>query len=369
MSLTNTNSRVGPYTLSTLPQVLAVSFPFQAAADLKVYNIGTASVPLPHAVLLTLNSDYTVTGGGYNVANSMQTGSVTVAAGGAGSLAVGDKIVILRMASENQLTSFLSSGLLTVPMIEQALDKQATLIQDLQNQVRSALRIPITDDPNLSEMIRDERANMLLSFDSDGNFAYILLQTAVDAAVAAGTALALAAAAAAAASAGDAAASALDAAAQVALAAAQVALAAAQVALAEAAAAAAAASAAAAAASALEAAASAERARLYAEPAIYDLGDISGSVQVDYSNSMLQAGHVVGALTLMPPLHGVAGLRVEIWLTPTGGDRTLNFDASIKKPSDSTSTWPKTMTSGLLYIVQLKYDGAAWMLSTVVGGF
>jgi hypothetical protein len=117
-------SMQGPlyYTIAALPQVCTVSFPFNLPGD-----IGVAD----GATLLKLGSDYTVTGGGYNASNQLQTGSITVVSGGAGNVQPGDIITIYRTVPQTQTTSFSSTGLQTPLMIEQDDDKLTTLIQEL----------------------------------------------------------------------------------------------------------------------------------------------------------------------------------------------------------------------------------------------
>ena len=175
MSFSTIIDIAGPYTITTLPQTLSVAFPFQQASDLVVYNKGTAGTPVSPPVILTLNSDYTVTGGGYDGSLNMQTGSVVVAAGGAGSLAAGDIIYILRSPANNQLTSFLSTGSLTIPMIEQALDKAATVSQALQDQINASLRIPVSEGGSgvTPAMSSAARAGLYVSFDASGNLALV----------------------------------------------------------------------------------------------------------------------------------------------------------------------------------------------------
>jgi hypothetical protein len=63
-----------------------------------------------------------------------------------------------------------------------------------------------------------------------------------------------------------------------------------------------------------------------------------------------------------------AGDRVKLYITASGADRDLTFAAGIRIPSDSAVTFPKTLTSGETYIVQLEYLGSFWMLTTIVGG-
>jgi hypothetical protein len=124
MSISSTQGPIA-YTITALPQTLTVTFPFNVAADLGVSD---------GATLLTLASDYTVSGGGYNGANQLQTGSLTVVSGGAGSVAIGDVVTIYRKISPVQQTSFASTGLLTPLMIEQDDDKLTTLVQEILSQ-------------------------------------------------------------------------------------------------------------------------------------------------------------------------------------------------------------------------------------------
>lgn len=177
MSISTVNAIVGPYTLSTLPQTLAVTYPFQLAADLIVYSTGPSSLPVYPATVLTLNSDYTVTGGGYDAAGNMLTGSVTLMSGGANDVQVGDNIVIARRPPQTQLTSFLLTGFLTPEMIERALDKLTTLVQALQDGVNRSLRVPDVDGV-LAEMLQSDRAGKIPAFDADGNLEFITISTA-----------------------------------------------------------------------------------------------------------------------------------------------------------------------------------------------
>jgi len=120
-------------TLSAVPQAVPSGFPFQQASDLLVTDAGSGGAPRSPAATLVLGSDYTVTGGGYNSANAMQTGSLQVVGTGASSVLANDVITITRNVPINQITSLISSGALTVQNIEQGLDKQATISQMLYN--------------------------------------------------------------------------------------------------------------------------------------------------------------------------------------------------------------------------------------------
>jgi hypothetical protein len=124
MSVASTTARL-QYTVSTLPQTFA-TFAFNQAAELLVVD---------GANVLVLGSDYTVTGGGYNAANQLQTGSIIVVGTGTNAVAITDVITISRNVSPVQTTTFSSTGILSALMIEQDDDKLTTLIQELSGWV------------------------------------------------------------------------------------------------------------------------------------------------------------------------------------------------------------------------------------------
>ena len=130
-SVTPQTDKTGPFLITGLPQTIAVGFPFQQASDLVVLDQGTIASPRDPAVVLTLGSDYTVTGGGYNTQVQMQTGSIAVVSTGANAVLVNDLLVIMRGAPFNQTTAFSPTGPLTINLLEQALDKIATLSQQV----------------------------------------------------------------------------------------------------------------------------------------------------------------------------------------------------------------------------------------------
>jgi len=122
MSISSQNGPVA-FTISALPQVLSITFPFNLASDLGVSD---------GATILQLGSDYTLTsGGGYNNLQQLQTGSITVVSGGSGNVQVGDVITVYRAIPFTQTTSFMSTGLLTPAMTETAFDKLTTIDDQL----------------------------------------------------------------------------------------------------------------------------------------------------------------------------------------------------------------------------------------------
>lgn len=170
-TITTQTARVGPYTASSLPATLAVTFPYQQASDLTVLDLGQGGTTNDPPVTLTLNSDYTVTGGGYNSITNMQSGNVVVVSGGSGNVQANDQIVILRNVPQTQGTSFPATGTITGPMIEKALDKGITVSQQITEEASRALRFEPgeTLDGTLN---RTARAGKFLGFDATGAITY-----------------------------------------------------------------------------------------------------------------------------------------------------------------------------------------------------
>lgn len=156
--------------ISALPQTAAVGFPFVAAADLRLLDSSTEP-----ATELTLGSDYTVTGGGYNSMQQMQTGSVVIVAGGVGDVQVGDTITILSDVPYTQTLSFQTLAL-NPKLIEAALDKLTKECQQLRTVLDLCLRFQ--DDEDLDgTLAKSARENSLLGFDSLGRISFTSTST------------------------------------------------------------------------------------------------------------------------------------------------------------------------------------------------
>ena len=178
MSFSSQVDKSGPFLISSLPAGITVGFPFQAVADLLVLDTGPASAPYDPAHVLVLGSDYTLfSGGGYNSLNQMQPGSLSVVGTGTNAVAVNDNIVVMRGVSVNQLTSLLATGPLTVSLIEQALDKQATLSQQLTEEASRSLRFEASEFLD-GTLPLATRINTLLGFGGVGQAAFYPLSVA-----------------------------------------------------------------------------------------------------------------------------------------------------------------------------------------------
>ena len=171
-TVTSQVDKTGPFLVTALPQTIPTGFPFVSGSDLLVLDIGPTGTPIDPANVLTLGSDYTVTGGGYNTPNAMQTGSVVVVGTGTHTVAVNDLIVIMRNAPVNQVSSFTSTGPLTIALLEQALDKTATLAQQINEMGNRSLQFENFEF--LSGVLsKKARAGNYLAFDANGNPVFI----------------------------------------------------------------------------------------------------------------------------------------------------------------------------------------------------
>ena len=93
-------------------------------------------------------------------------------------------------------------------------------------------------------------------------------------------------------------------------------------------------------------------------------GNITLSRAFGYSQKLI----IVGNTTLMSPSGGVEGNNLKLYIT-SSGTNTLNFDGAIHLPTDSSVSLPKTLTSGLIYIVTLHKFSTFWGLQTLIGGY
>jgi hypothetical protein len=105
----------------------------------------------------------------------MLTGSITIVGRGTHGVQVGDYITVSLATPKTQQTSFLATGALTVPMIEQALDKLTNVDKELTLSDASALHFPV-GDPASSILTSDRKGNVL-AFDSNGSPTYLVPAT------------------------------------------------------------------------------------------------------------------------------------------------------------------------------------------------
>jgi hypothetical protein len=188
-SITNQTDKQGPVIVASgfpgISSQFILSFPFQQASDLLVLDYGQTGAVRDPAAVLVLGSDYTVSSGGYNAANQMTNGVVTLQVG-VNNVIANDQIVIMRNVPLNQITSFTATGPLTIQQIEQALDKTATLSQQV-NEVATGRALQfenfeVTGQNSLNAganvLSLTNRKSTLLGFDPNGNPAFYPQATA-----------------------------------------------------------------------------------------------------------------------------------------------------------------------------------------------
>jgi len=91
------------------------------------------------------------------------------------------------------------------------------------------------------------------------------------------------------------------------------------------------------------------------------LGNITGEVAISRTTGEKFNAAATGSITLNIT-DGSDFDNVELWVTASGADRTLNLNAAVKVPSDSAIAFPVTITSGKGCRVKFEKHGATWML-------
>lgn len=154
MAISSQNSRV-QYTLTGSGQTLSVPFYFLEAGDLQVIFTNPATLA---DTVLTLNTDYTVSGAGVAAG-----GSITLTAGSAG-----DIMTIARAGQLVQPAPFAYNAQFPASTVEKAADRLTMLVQQLQLLLKRALRLPVTAAEQ-GELSGASRADKLIGFDASGN--------------------------------------------------------------------------------------------------------------------------------------------------------------------------------------------------------
>lgn len=162
------------YTITALPATLPTSFAFNKTStvpDLLVLDGGATNTATNPGTTLTYGSDYTVTGGGYNSLNQLQTGNVVVVGTGTHAVQVGDVLTILRNVPLTQTTTFSTGGFMTPLMVESALDKLTLESQQIFTRLGNTLLFPANETTSGTLLLAD-RANKLLGFAANGSIQY-----------------------------------------------------------------------------------------------------------------------------------------------------------------------------------------------------
>jgi hypothetical protein len=78
---------------------------------------------------------------------------------------------------------------------------------------------------------------------------------------------------------------------------------------------------------------------------------------------------MTGNTTLFAPTNGQDGMKWKARFTADGSNRTLTINSAIIVPSLSQYTGSTVISANKMWIVQLEYNGTAWILETLIGGY
>ena len=100
----------------------------------------------------------------------------------------------------------------------------------------------------------------------------------------------------------------------------------------------------------------------------YNAGTTAVTGTFNCINSLFQQSTISTSGTIAAPINGSTGTQLTLWVTSTT-TQTIGLASSILVPSESGLILPKTLTANKLYIMKLWYNGTAWMLVSLEGGF
>ena len=93
----------------------------------------------------------------------------------------------------------------------------------------------------------------------------------------------------------------------------------------------------------------------------------------NFSDGVYRFCNMTNNMTLYGPTNAYHGATWTCYVLSSNGSYNLSFPVQVLIPSDSGFTSPKTLTSNLTYIVQMRYglsiSGTNWLLNSVVGGY
>lgn len=148
-------SRTGLLTCDGNDVDFTFSFPYASTSEIKcalrVLTTGVESFP----------TNFTV-----SPSSSASGGTVTFAEAPANTYG----LKIYRETAHSQSADIDAGGYISLTALENANDKLTRQIQDLQEQIDRCIKIPITDDPNISTTLQSSisRASKVLAFDVNG---------------------------------------------------------------------------------------------------------------------------------------------------------------------------------------------------------
>lgn len=102
--------------------------------------------------------------------------------------------------------------------------------------------------------------------------------------------------------------------------------------------------------------------------AVFNKGNVTGTVSFSRVDGGRQNAAATGNITANVT-NGNDFEALELWITASGADRTLDLNAAIQKPSDSAISFPVTITSGKGCRVKFEKHGSTWMLISLVKSY
>lgn len=161
MTISSTTRVAGPFIGDGTTATFPFTFKVFDADDLYVVTLNLISgaitiLALTGGYTAALNADQDVTPGG----------SITLVAG---NLASGLTLAITTDLAELQNVELINAGGFYPDVINAALDRLTILIQQLQIQANSAIRVPFPDQADMELPAAPQRAGKMLMFDDAGN--------------------------------------------------------------------------------------------------------------------------------------------------------------------------------------------------------
>lgn len=86
----------------------------------------------------------------------------------------------------------------------------------------------------------------------------------------------------------------------------------------------------------------------------------SATLTPNCNDGLSRSVAMTGDQVINAPTNGVSGMILTLKMLASGADRELTFHADIKKPTGAT--YEATVASGSTRVIQLEYNGTAWML-------
>ena len=162
-NVTETDSKESPQACNGSTTAFTFDFPVDSTSEvvviLRTAATGAAETleETTHYAVSATNNDYSNPGGGVVTTEATYSSAYTIS--------------LSRSTTQTQNATLRDTGVLRYSAVMGALDKLTRMIQELQEQINRAPRIPIHDTGITTELDDSvTRADMVLGFDSSGNF-------------------------------------------------------------------------------------------------------------------------------------------------------------------------------------------------------